>query len=147
MRELTVYEKKKWFDKYDRFEIPEFLEEGTEFSEFMHTLAHLVEMGSSYGMSDEFEKFAQIEYLDRYYDEIYHTYTGEWGMEPDEHGLPPIEEVKRRQDRAMELGVDKLTAVRMACDWAMRWKNEHYMETFKKQRKEALQRELAALGE
>lgn len=147
LRELTKYEKKKWFDKYDRFNPPEALNEGTEYTEFMHTLQSLVEMGTSYGMSDEFESAAQIEYLDRYYDLIFHTYSGEWSLEPEEFGLPPIEDVMQRQSRAIMLGVDKLTAMRMALDWAMSWREKHREETFKRKRKEALQKELSVLGE
>lgn len=148
MRELTEYEKKKWIGKFGVFESPEHLHSNDEWGEMMDSLRALCEMGTDYGLSDEFEKLCQVEYLDHYYDQIYYIYLGEWGYDtPEEHGLPPIEEVKRRQDRAMELGVEKLTAVRMALDWAMKWRDDHLVETFKKQRKEALEKELAALGE
>lgn len=147
MRELTEYEKKKWFDKYNRFELPEYLPQNDEWSEMMDWLGALAD-NSSYGLSDEFQKYVYVEYLDHYYDQIYYIYMGKWaGRTPEEYGLPSVENVIRRQDRAMELGIDKLTAVRMACDWAMKWRHDHYMDHFKKQRKEVLEKELAALGD
>lgn len=128
MYELSKYEKKKWIDKYDRFTPPEIIPEGSEWGEFMEHLEILTRMGS-YGASEELIAHAEREYLDQHYLSLWFIYQDQWGETPEELGLPPVVEINRRQERAVELGVDGGTAQKMAFDWAMKWR-EKFADVF-----------------
>lgn len=146
MRELTAYEKKKHYNRYNCFVPPDLIPEGSEWGNYMENLHSFVEMGSSYGASDWFEKAAEIEYLDQYYDHVRYIYEGNWGYStPENEGLPPLEEAVSRQDRAKALGVDLDTALKMTIDWAMKWREDHWQETQDRLHKEHLECELARL--
>lgn len=151
MRELTDYEKQKW-GEWHRFELSEddFLNYGDELGEAF--LAALSCVGKrDYGLSDEFVAHAMVQSLDMYYDQLVFFYMDAY-EEPEEYGLPSEELVA---SKSVELGVnDQLIdygnttdEARQLWDWAMEWRDEHREETYVRQRKEHLQRELARLEE
>jgi hypothetical protein len=91
-RELTEYEKKKWFDDYGRFNMHEnaFLGYGDELGEAFLGALYCTNK-ADYGLDDWFVLAAQVQVLDMYYDQI-HLYTGEYGGPdyPEDYGLPSL---------------------------------------------------------
>jgi len=136
MRELTPYEKEKWFDEYKRFKMessdgaPWFLGYGDELGEAFDGALYCTDK-ESYGLSEEFVLAAQIEVLDMYYYQI-HYYTGEYGgyETPETLGLPPVDDFIAK---AKELGCEDLRPWvefsdnnRRLWDWAMDWRGEQW---------------------
>jgi hypothetical protein len=131
MRELTDYEREKWFDDIGRFNAPEFLETGCEPDEAYHTVERATEQ-RDYGLADWFVEAAQVQALDMYYDQVVWYYTEAYD-EPEDHGLPPLQEFEAK---AKELGVESMPDygqssddIRRLWDWAMEWREEHRQET------------------
>lgn len=152
MRELTEYEKKKWGEKPYEFSMTEddFLSYGDELGEAFLAALTCTGMGD-YGLSDEFVALAVRECLDMYYYQI-HLYTGAYGGydTPEDVGLPPFAVFR---EKAIEHGLGQKPVNHLDSefqelfDWAMEWRDEHREETYLRQRKESLQRELARLEE
>jgi hypothetical protein len=154
MRELTEYEKQKWFDELNRFEMdseyesPYFLFYGDELGEAFNGALYCTDK-ADYGLSDEFVAHAQIEVLTMYYNQLI-VYAGQYGDEPEEVGLPPLNVVRAEfpdlldEDGWPLEGVSNEACMR-AWDWAMEWREEHLEETSRARRLEELKREQARL--
>jgi hypothetical protein len=144
MRELTEYEKEKWFDRH-HFEAPEFLMDGAELGDAYEHVERATHMGS-YGLSIEYVQASVVECLDMYYGQLGWIYLD--GQEdPEELGLPSYDVLC---DRANELGVPEFHESmndddRRLWDWAMEWREEHLEETQNRLRAERLRRELRVL--
>jgi len=145
VRELTEYEKSKWFDSIGRFDAPEFVGYGDESGEYYDSFVE-AEHAAEYAHNDELQEFLQIEILDRYYENLAWLYSDE-GYEPPEHyGLPEWDLVR---ERYLELGgttdsglADNEQLMKETFDWAMEWRELHKGETYDILRAKDLRREL-----
>lgn len=158
MRELTEYEKKKWFDGHyfemDASEV--FLGRGDELDRAFNCVLSCTDQADM--TSDEFELAARIQALDMYYYQI-HYYTGAYGgyVEPEElnaeYGLPPVD-IFWKQAESMdieEIDEDINDRERELWDWAMEWRRTNFDRTRAEARirnlKEELDREIKYLVE
>ena len=139
MREVTDYERHKWFDEYGRFKIyPEFegfLQYGDEYGEAFNNAARATHM-EDYGLPSEYVKHAEIVVLDMYYYQATWFYQDKYD-EPEDFGLPTREEFLIQ---AKALGVVRLSyddAIRpdnerVLWDWAMKWREDNREENQRK---------------
>jgi len=162
-RELTAYEKDKWFSEYNHFYYDSFegdnryarpndlfLLRGDEHGEaFDDALA--VATNSDY-LPDEFVTYAQTVVLDYYYDQLSWFYIDDASDGPEYVGLPSRELLI---EKAKEFGVDEVVDYRRSdirtdeerklWDWAMEWRTEHWEETLKQRKIEELESKLENL--
>ncbi len=143
MRAITEYERNKWFDKWNRFEIyPEFegfLMYGDELGEAFDNVARATHM-RDYGLPDAYVEHATIVALDMYYDQLYWYYV-EAQDEIEEVGLPSPELII---EKAKEAGIKKIAYYgeprtdeeRKLWDWALEWRDEHIEELLDRRRAE-----------
>ena len=143
MRELTAYEKEKWFDNIGRFNPPEFLMWGAELGDAYEHVSQATHM-KDYGFSEEFVQAAIVETLNIYYGQLEWIYEDEQ-EDPEGLGLPPAELLL---GKAAELGYtdrDYLSIFhshRKLWDWAMDWREEHLEDTVNQKRALELRKEL-----
>jgi hypothetical protein len=142
MRELSNYEKNKWFDEYGRFNAPEYLFYGDELGEAYNAVSEITRM-KDYGLSDEFVDYAEIEVLNMYYDQAL-IYAGQYHKYPDEFGLPSLEQVLDKFPETFNKDgwPQDDTNWQQAWDWAMAWREEHIEDWYKEVKKKQLLREL-----
>lgn len=150
MRNLTPYEKEKWFDDLGRFEAPEYVSYGDEIGETYDKVEACTRIGDYVG--DEFELAAQIVLLDMYYDQLPLYYVDEH-IEPEEAGLPS-RELLEEQARIMGFDISEIPSYGLVTtflfpmqlwDWCMEWRENNLQYSFKKQRIKNLEHELAVL--
>lgn len=147
MRELTEYEKKKWFDGWKRFNAPEFLTYGDELGAAYDAIVELEQMGDYF--SDELALALATEALDMYYFQMA-IYPDEYGgyESVESLGLPPHDilqaELEKRGETLWDY-IDPNDKMRETWDWAVDWREEHQEETYKRLKRERLERELERL--
>lgn len=147
MRELTEYEKQKWFDEYDRFEAPEFLSYGDEVGEAYDALVNAEDCGTY--LPDELVVALQIGILNMYYYQMA-IYPDEYGGYDtvESLGLPPHDLMHKKllelqcEDWNYPEPTDKM---REAWDWAMNWREVHKQETEDRLLAQRLRKELERL--
>lgn len=151
VRDITPYEKEKWFDKYNRFGMDEasFMMYGDELGEaFDQALA----VANNAELSDDFVEHATVVCLDMYYDQMLEVYDERsYCDEPEELGLPTLGLFK---EKAKELGVTRLSdysspdrtdTERNLWDWAIEWRETHKDETRRAEQIAAAKATLARL--
>lgn len=144
VRELTQYEQVKWFDKYNRFEAPEYISYGNELGETYDSLVRAEENGTY--LPDDLVLTLQIGILDMYYDQLGY-YHGAYSEEPEEVGLPSRALVIYQQVFYLNENPNSDIANRRVWDWAMQWREDHLNETSLAQREERLLQELLTSDE
>lgn len=132
MRELTEYEKEKWFDG-GWFEAPEYILYGHEVGEAYDALVHAEEQGTY--LSDEVVVALQIEILTMYYYQFVEVYHEKY-YEPEEYGLPSFDSIVNALGPATQM---------QAWDWAMEWREEHRQQTEDRLLAQRLRKELERL--
>jgi hypothetical protein len=143
VRELTEYEKQKWFDDIGRFEAPEFVMHGDELGEAYDSLVFAEDHGTY--IDDEIVAAIRIGILDMYYYQMIDLYCQDWGADdPEDLGLPSQEAFKMKWD--LITPNSRITdEMREIWDWAMDWREEHKDDTYKRLRAERLRQELERL--
>jgi hypothetical protein len=155
MRELTTYEKEKWYDKWNRFEMDSsdgesyFFSYGNELGEAFDGALYCTDK-ESYGLEDWFVHAAQVQVLDMYYYQIMYYADAYGGYETvDSLGLPSLSILREQfpgvfEENGLPANPDS-TAWRQAWDWAMDWREEHLDEHEVRLREQQLRAELARL--
>lgn len=144
MRELTTYEKEKWYDQHNRFEVPEFIMHGDEIGDAYDALESAE--GYDYIFDDEFVEALQVQILDMYYFQMVDWLDG--GMNEEQAAALPSHE--SFLEKFHELGGDERMFAsheisKQAWDWAMDWRAEHLDEYELRRREQQLRAELARL--